>query len=568
MLPTEFRKLQALSIAPKDDRDAWLIGAEQGVEFLKRNALDDYVVVYASMPHVYIQTVLAPSDALTPADHDDLMSACIMPDDTWCIQHSWSSAGHEVYLEPPLDHPGCTSLKGGEPIVFRRSFEGMRDFGDPIEPNQKLVHCFRAFFMEERSAYCRLDGRGDLEDVIRIVKVVTPGEDHHQVAALVSVKDLAEYMAVSNQVLFRKFDFTRFTPSAFGGWGPIEDRKNPRAPDLGYQSGVSAGASFANGFQIIRTGLTVEAMIAERQRASDPDLRQYETFKIQDWKNKRLVEVSCGPDGIANYFTKSDKPFEVSPAFFRPEVLQKYKADPDKYELRDRTITCRNSWYLKTYDINEQGQVHTYVGYLANLPYEEQQYWKTFNEWPKAPISKRAFENDIQGKWTTDREPLFELKKIVGDLDKRAPRWWKHRGQALVNAVLYPATTSSKEWADELLALDQLVVEGFIPKELRALAKRLCAVFEADWASLKLIEAIVVAQGAAQEDAVSAVAPLRTLHHLRSKVKGHSTEERRKLEKDAVAQHGSLRAHFKALVDECAHAMDAITTALDAAEKQ
>jgi hypothetical protein len=518
------------------------------------------------MPHAYIQTVLVPVEAVTPPDYDDLLRAYIRSDDTWCIQHSWSSEGHKIYLEPPLDHPGCNSLVGAEPIVFRRDFEGMHGFDEPIEPYQKLIHCFRAHYMEERQAYCRLDERGDLEDLIRIVKVETPGSDHRQTAVLVSAKDLGEYMAVSNQALFRKFDFTRFDPGV-GGWGAC-DRKTGREPDLAYEAGVMGGGSFVNGFQIMRTSLTVADMLAQRQLESDPGKRKYETFKIQDWKNKRLVEVSCGPEGIANYFTKSDKPFEISPAFFRPEVLHKYKADPDKYQIRDRTITCRNAWHLKTYDINEHGQVHTYIGYLADLPYEEQQYWKLFNEWPKGPISKRAFETDFEGKWATDRDPLFELKRTALELDKRPPKWWKPRGKTLSDAVLYPATASAKEWGDEILALDQLVVEGFVTKELRALVTRLGGTFEPDWRSLKLVEVALVAAGTPTDEATQLVAPLRRVHHLRSKVKGHAVEsEKRALEKDAIANHGSLRAHFRSLVDNCALSMDSIVAALVAVDK-
>jgi len=72
-----------------------------------------------------------------------------------------------------------------------------------------------------------------------------------------------------------------------------------------------------------------------------------------------ITEISCNPTCLANYFTKSDLPFEISPAFFRPEVLLRYKSDPDKYELTIRSISCRDAWYLQTYDINDAGQVHT-----------------------------------------------------------------------------------------------------------------------------------------------------------------------------------------------------------------
>ena len=107
-------------------------------------------------------------------------------------------------------------------------------------------------------------------------------------------------------------------------------------------------------------------------RASAPDLgrsfiidlrtaheaKQYESFIAYDLKNGVVEEISCAPGATANYFTKSDLPFEITPAFFRPEVLQRYKSDPTKYTLEERSISCRGTWSLQTYDINEAGQVH------------------------------------------------------------------------------------------------------------------------------------------------------------------------------------------------------------------
>jgi hypothetical protein len=87
-------------------------------------------------------------------------------------------------------------------------------------------------------------------------------------------------------------------------------------------------------------------------------------------KNGVIREISCAPGATANYFTESDLPFELSPAFFSPEVLRKYKADSDKYSLAGRSISCRCAWSLQTYDVNEAGQVHTYLVYLRNLPYD------------------------------------------------------------------------------------------------------------------------------------------------------------------------------------------------------
>lgn len=138
--------------------------------------------------------------------------------------------------------------------------------------------------------------------------------------------------------------------------------------------------------------------------------KQYASFLTQDWKNKRLTEVSCAPDAMASYFVKdSPLPFETSPVFFNGAVLDKYIADPEKYSLEPRSISCRNAWHLQTYDVNTDGQVHTYLKYLGDLPYSEQLYWKAFNERPKSPISRRAFKTDFEGQWCDDPDPLRNL---------------------------------------------------------------------------------------------------------------------------------------------------------------
>jgi hypothetical protein len=141
--------------------------------------------------------------------------------------------------------------------------------------------------------------------------------------------------------------------------------------------------------------------------------------------------------------------------------LHRFKADPEKYSLDDRSISCRNAWYLKSFDINEAGQVHAYIGDLARLPIEEQRYWQSFNEWPKETISKRAHENDILGEFSSEYDPLHLLKYKIGKLNVAPPDWWQPRGEAYMDAARYPATDSTLEWANEIMAFDQVLVEGF-----------------------------------------------------------------------------------------------------------
>lgn len=547
------KALHSLAWAPETDSVAWLRDAEASVDFLRDSATRDELVIYASGGAVLVHGVLAPTAQVTPADHNDLRGAYVMPDDAWCIQRAWGGGeGHRMYLEPPLSSPGCKSLVGGEKLIYRRSFNGVAKGPSPIELSQKLVHSLGLYWVEERNAYCRLDDRGDIEDVIRVHWLKGPPTESEIAVVTILTKDLAKYMALADMVLVLKFDFTRFQPKDFGGWNQERQSSEKSVPDLFYNVGRSVNASYANGIMILRPNVTVEQLVQAWKDEEDESKKQYATFKIIDWKNKRQIEISCGPSHLSNYFEKSEKPFEISPAFFRPEVLTRFKSDPEKYDLEDRSIGCRNAWYLKTYDINEVGQVHTYIGYLAKLPYEEQVYWQSFNEWPKAPISKRAFESDFEGKWSSEYDPLQMLKYKIRQLDESPPAWWKIRGDELIDAARYPATDSVSEWGDEILALDQLLVEGFLAKPLQKLATDAGRMIDKEWKSVRLLQDYLEAQGYDPEDARAVMEPLARLHKLRSILKGHGApSERTAASKNARKDHGTLRAHFTSLVGQC-----------------
>ncbi|WP_299773115.1 hypothetical protein [uncultured Tateyamaria sp.] len=553
-----------LARVPDTDRRTWLNGARDSANYLAKNFKSDEVLLYASGPHFHAQTVLVELAKVTPPDREDLDGSQISSDDTWFIERVYGGGeGHRIYLDPPMSHPFCQSLVDSEKLVFVRSMAGVDQPKLPIELNQKLVHALSLHYLEERDAFCRLDERGDIEDVIKIYRNVVG--DHFKDLHAVSITgpDLAKYMAVTGQALFCRFDATRFVPSRFESWDGAEEQLHD-VPDMRFRSRVVTDhASFANGWIILRTNLTVEKMVEDWKDEQNQE-KQYATFIIYDRKNKAVIETSCGPGHIVSYFEKdSDLPWEVSPAFFRPEVLQKYKSDPEKYHIEDRSISCRNSWYLKTYDINEAGQVHTYACYLADLPYEEQLYWKSFNEKPKANISQRAFQTDILGQFSDTDDPLFDVKESVRQLDEKAPFWWKRRGKELMESVLYPATDSVSEWGKEIIALDQMVVEGFRGRELRKIADANKGVYQKEWGSLKLLEVCLVSLGWNEAEAVKTVAPLRELHRLRNPVGAHgSPREKAEIVRRARTDYDTLRNHFSDLSTRVHEALETTSKAL------
>jgi len=267
---------------------------------------------------------------------------------------------------------------------------------------------------------------------------------------------------------------------------------------------------------------------------------------------------------LVNYYTESELPWEISPAFFRPEVLQKYKQDLEKYTIGDRDISCRGAWFLKGYDINEAGQVHAYIGDLAQLPFEEQLYWRSFNEWPKGDIAKRALQNDILGKFSTEDHPLARIRGMVELLNRKAPAWWAPREDDIIDKVLGCASDSIEEWGSEILALDQMINEGFRVTGLRTIVEDRGGTYQKEWRSLNLLEAIAVASERTEEQAKEMIAPLKELHNLRNLTKAHSSSSRKRMEASrARRKYGTLRDHFQSLVRRTRDSIKQVVSIVD-----
>jgi hypothetical protein len=392
------KQLEALADRPAMSSPAYAAWLEQKepLAFLVANAREDDLVVYAVGDHIFVHTVFAPARAIKTPDVDDLLNWNGNAYTSWGMCTTYKPKKH-VYIEPPLGGMGSKVISAGEQLLFVRDFDGSSHSRSYIELLQKFVHVSDIHFVQDRDAWCTLDDNGDLKDLARIVKLPPTDTTRGGQALIVNRRLLDRYALMTGAAMIRMFDFTHFTPSRFSSWETSRNETTVNRDGLMYRQWIQSDASFAHGVQSISPRLKPTDLLADYGFGAKRKTKQYASFIAYDWKNNRVGEISCSPDALANYFTKSDKPYEITPAFFRPEVLLRYKADTTKYTVESRSIRCRGAWHLQTYDINELGQVHTYLVYLSRLPYEEQLYWRSFNEQPKGPISKRAYTTDFKG---------------------------------------------------------------------------------------------------------------------------------------------------------------------------
>ena len=332
-----------------------------------------------------------------------------------------------------------------------------------------------------------------------------------------------------------------------------------------FRWGMSGAGSYAKGVRFIVPAQTAQER-GRSEASEDEAPRDYETFIILDWKNKRVVECSASPDAQASYFEKeSALPFETSPVFFRADVLDRYKADPDKYQLQHRSINCRNAWSLQTYDFNAAGQVHTYICYLRHLPIDEQRYWKAFNEAPKGTISERSFKTDFEGSWDVEPNSLEALKSTLRELARANAPWFQLKQPSLIERLHYPLTASTKIWDDTLIDMNKAINESLVKDELKRRAIAAGSRGEPTMGSIKWLREALLAKGADIDHADDLVKPFGELQFLRTRLSAHAggagaAHERQKL----LKEHGTPRRHIDFLASRLGAALKDVLAVLSA----
>lgn len=530
---------------PEDpgERKKWF-EMEDALIFLLR-AREGVVPMYISGKDISVYSVVVPEEKLIGNYIDDLLNWEIVSP----VVYSYATSSKGAFLCDPMDCAEPKILEESTPVFFIR--ECNNHTVTSFEINQKISHILEICWSEKRKAFCKLDELGDT------IEIATIEDDDSLTLCTLKKEDLDLYLYLSKSVLIRVFDVKR-TSEDFDF--PDEDSvtktyKNPHEETFAkltthYNDKGKLTIAYLKGFQVIRNRIPDDEMM---KRLGGKEDRDYESFLILDWKNKELKEWPSDPKKIGNYFIDSDLPFETSPAFFRSEVLAKYKQNPDKYTIEYRKINCRGAWSLR-YDINDEDQVFVYIKDISHLPYKEQQYWKSFNEKPKVGISKRTLRTDFEGKWDMEYDPLTSFKDILENFPdikvkgKNIPLWKmpnlpKTRDIHFLN---YVVTDSTKEWEDQISAIYQILIEGLQAKNIKLIANNLeCR--EKGLKSVKQLIKCLEALNIHEETIDIIVMPLFELIDLRSKLVAHTTSKEYPEE--------DLKVQYRNLLEKCDKSM-------------
>ena len=514
---------------------------EDIIPFLLSTTSNGDVPVFTSGNGFYIYSIVMPFSQI-PEDPSDISKFSVMFDSSYGYSSSFKPQSPDDFgLSLPGECFEPEFLRHGVPVTFLRDYR-FNEKKSYIEFPQDFVQMFRLHIDDETGNMCRIDENGDKEEVCRIQ--LSP-------YILVTIKSeiLFAYLHLKKYAWIRVFESMR-SKNGKPHWTKFDriDRSDKiKGIYARFQDNPSDDyhCSLLLGGQIIGIDRKEVWEEAKKELVKIPD-NKYCEFITLDVKNKRIAECSCAPDKMSNYFEpENDKPFELSPVFFKPEVLDKFKNNPNVYKLDKRRISKIGGWHLQSYDVNEKGQVHTYLIYLSKLLYSEQLYWRSFNEEPKGNISKRAYKTDFKGEFP-DTIPPDELLIYLLEQTKNIKTFFKNIEYTQLNQIHRVHTDNEKEWTDLISLLDKTLIETLDNSLIQSIAqKRNCIDPKKKLGSIRLLQRIFKESGIDE----NIIEPLAELHELRCKITDHKLgSEGKEIIKDVRKRFKSFPAHFDDLL--------------------
>ena len=537
-------KYRSLSESPlKEAAFANWINAEKHLESLVEDSSGDEITVFSGGGGIFLTAAVVSEARMELLDKDDLLN--------WNSLHPsvrtayvWDDRKEDdVQIESVQHDWGTNCLKGAQPLVFFRSGDNLASW----EILQEYLHLTGTFWHEAEDAYCLYNRHnGNLESAISVTQQAVGRS-----STLVSFRReyLDQYLVASDSVLVRMFDIYLHAPDRLPDWteGP-ETLGCKKEYSLFYRQQIDQKrGSWTRGFQIVRPSRPKSELYA----AIRGDVEEkYVEFITWDWRNNnKNAIISTEPKSTTNYVQASSNslPFEISPAFFDPKVLELFQNNRENYKVNSRLITCHNAWSLR-FHINKARQVHVYIRDLRQLPYSQQQYWFSFNVKAKAGISKRAVEEDFQGKWDSTTNTLEALLSILREWKESDCPWWTLDDDELLTGVHIPLTDNQDTWSRSFWELSKLVVEGFVSAEVLSKVQEKNISYKEPNKSQTIYLLKLLTASHSQSSTTQVLEGISTVQLIRSKVYAHrSGKKAKKIVNQVLSQHQTFTDHFESI---------------------
>ncbi len=368
-------------------------------------------------------------------------------------------------------HEGTNVL---EPFVLYRSAN--YDIDNYVELSQDfrvLMNMHERYISPTERCFVIDNENGDWDKVAEIKGV----------SIRIKLALLRKYLALRKMNLLLFFDEMRYSQQSFQELGlPPVFNQIEKGPDYIYNY-TSLIDCHSDGN---KSGGWIMGKCVLRYREKDynqdsfeQDEKQYANFIYGYDEDGEPKLHSCKKDTLSNYFVANgDNPLEMTPIFFKKEVLDKYYSNPNKYTVSDGAVGCEGSWSMYV-DNDHRNYVIVPLVYLGYLEYSEQLYWKGYNVAPEKEMgfSKTAYNRWIEGIFCNPMFPDLHFKYRFKMFNKK---WEKQFGWPLFLPLidedehryktLHCLTTENNhsDFDEQILSMTKLVIDSLNQKNLQS----------------------------------------------------------------------------------------------------
>lgn len=360
---------------------------------------------------------------------------------------------------------------GLEPIIFIRAFTGV------TPPNLELSEEFRYFhnlyYDIKNKNFVHIDNEGNKE-VVAIIKGYK---------AKVRKLYLYQFMAKRNLNLVLYVNCFKDSKYSLAQLELNETREEIKKDNLFYRFFLDEWSESKGNKSM--SGILGKKIIPPPSITDVyPEInREYETFIIGKDDYGVPVNYTCDPIILDNNDHMKVKPFWLTPVHFRKDVLRKYYADPDKYQVGAQFVKNKiRGWSLQA-DSEHEDRVIVFLGYLGrDLPCEEQKHWKSYNISPEGGLSRQARSISVHGIWTESEMPDFRFK---AKYDRVNNKWESVKGWPIYKslrdddkykfeALHIPLSENQDEFEDQVENLAIVLVDSLNEEGIKKNIQRNC----------------------------------------------------------------------------------------------
>jgi hypothetical protein len=411
--------------------------------------------------------------------------------------------------------PHGTSPLEPEAFVIWREFHGL--YPQELAILQEFVFYHKLYFDPATQNYI---------EPISLAPVVMYQEGGLKIK--VSMDHLRDFLAARDQVLIRAFD-NRLRRKAEVVPEIDVEVKNPDAFFCLIVRRYDDRYHDTNLFCLLRGKYLVRPYKEPKHKSYRAllDRDSYETPKVPFivGKDESGQPVSASTHHDAGYLT---------PIFFRKALLEKYHNNPRLYRVDERTIWYLSEWSI-AYGLNNAGLVHVWLGDLwRDMPYEEQQYWASFNVLPAGGLESAFWTTQMEAEFAEsdrmDRRLLRARETLVDAFNHRFGfhlfRQVPNAEQFILSNLHVPHSPELREFNEQVSYLAKLFVEALDKDAIEAGVRSRQELFDKDGnkkASIQVLE--IFFHDAAITEGQQFCEQLRAVQSIRSKMPAHLTSK-------------------------------------------